>query len=139
MKKLILAIVAVFFLSGISLGQTNVKIIDLTAIPQVIEPDPEGEIMKVEFKIKNANEAQTAYVLFGTSDEGSEVLMAQATFHQDGGNYFIDYDGTSKQIVNYRAEILISLTDIQYSSYTHLTVYVTDINGTQTTKLKLAK
>ncbi len=140
MKQLLFIIIALCCLSSYA-QDSNVKIIDLTVIQKLTETSNEadGQILKVEFKIKNVENADKAFVLFGTTEEGSEILQAEASFTQSGDTYNLEYNNEIHQVKGYSAEVFISLTETLYSSYQHLTLYVLDKDGNTTQKLKLEK
>lgn len=132
----------VVFMQYFSFSQTsNVKIIDLSVIPQLIEPIPTdgSETLKIEFKIKNVQDAAKVYILFGTTEEGAEVLQVEATFIESDGIFSIDNNGDIHEVKGYAAEVFVPLTPDQSSNYQHITIYVEDTDGNFTEKLKLAK
>ncbi|NSW46524.1 MAG: hypothetical protein HPY79_11985 [Bacteroidales bacterium] len=140
MKKL-------FFTSFICLmtffATAQIKLLDLSVIPIIKTDSVSGQssntTLDVRFKIKNSNTASKVFVLFGTTQNLGDIYSIEANIIENAGNYYILYNGMQTPINNYNAEIKIELTPAQNAAYNYITLFVKDVNGTDSNKLYFVK
>jgi hypothetical protein len=141
-KLLFLVMAACFTWLGAG-AQTQVKIIDLTVIPAMktdLSPQSNDSVaVNVVFKTQNASQAANAYLLFGTTQDASDIKLAEAHFTTAGGSTNIEYAGITKPVINYSTELKVVLSKSQYETFKNVALYVEDINGQQTPRLHFRK
>lgn len=142
MKKSLLLVFVLLTMSMTAFSQTSpVKIIDLAVSPGVnadtLQLDSTDLI--VNFKVKNSNQAQSAYFLFGTAPDLGDIKIVNGTFLNVSGTVYLVTNGYQNEINDYAAQAYIKLSTLQNTSFNYLTVYVQDNTGLFTTKLYFQK
>ena len=143
MKKTLLIVIVLLLISGIIFSQTSpVKIIDLSVIPG-IKADTTLQLdstdLIVNFKIKNSNQAVSAYFLFGTSQDAGDIFTINGTFINLSGTMYLITNSQQNEIADYSAQAFIKLSNVQSSNFNYLTVYIQDNTGLLTDKLYFHK
>ncbi len=146
MKKQLLLIIAIALIQCINYAQTNVSTMDISVTP-IIEIDSvtglqiDTTIVKlnVSFKVKNVNEAEHAYILFGSVHDLGDVKTVVADFTNVGGSYQLSYNSISYPISQYTAQAEITLTTDEENDYDFITMYVIDINGIESNRIYFTK
>ena len=128
------------FIININAQTTTVKIIDFVILPVRDTLQQSDTVMlNVMFKTKNATQANKAVLLFGTSNDASDVKLLEADFTNINDTTFIAYSGITKPVVNYSTSVYVKLTQQQYNTFSNATLYVEDLNGLQTQRLYFQK
>lgn len=131
--------------TGLLLAQTNVKIMDIVVSPVLKidtvtgQPNSNGEILNVFFKVKNIDQSNKVHILFGTAQDIGNVLTIQADVIENSGTYYLSYNGSQKAVNGYTAQIEVLLTTQQLNDYNFITLYVEDLLGQNTDKLYFTK
>lgn len=142
MKKT-LFLIALLSITAITYSQTSpVKIIDLAVIPGVkadtlLQTDSTDLI--VNFKVKNSNQASSAFFLFGTAQDVGDIFSINGTFLNQSGTIYLITNGYQNEIADYSAQAFIKLSGQQNTDFNYLTVYVQDNSGLITDKLYFKK
>ena len=115
MKKTLLIVIVLLLISGIIFSQTSpVKIIDLSVIPG-IKADTTLQLdstdLIVNFKIKNSNQAVSAYFLFGTSQDAGDIFTINGTFINLSGTMYLITNSQQNEIADYSAQAFIKLSN----------------------------
>ena len=141
MKKIFT--VAVFtILFSVIFAQSNVKLMDLSIVPYYSDSvvvNNQNQELGILFKMNKAHLAQQVHVLFGTGENQSNIALFQATITENAGLYYVNFNGAQEAIINYSCKINIVLTTNQVANYTHVTLYVTDINGNESNRFIFEK
>lgn len=146
MKKLFFVFIAITFLQYLGNAQSNVSIMDVS-VQSYVETDSISGLpvdtsivnLKVSFKIKNVNEANEAYILFGTSQNIGDIKSLTSNFIYDSGEYKLSYNGNIYPVNQYTAMIDLSLTLDEEDDYSYITVYVIDSNNTESNRIYFTK
>ena len=144
MKKL-LTLFILLCMIGAVIAQTNVKIIDIAVSP-VLEidtatgqPNSNGEIINVLFKVKNIDQSDKVHILFGTAQDIGDVLTVQADVIENSGVFYLSYNGNQKAVNGYTAQTEVELTSQQAANYNYITLYIEDLQGQETSRLYFTK
>ena len=146
MKKFLFLLVFIPAFAFMGKTQTNVKLMDIGITPVLnidsltgLPIDTTVVDINVSFKIKNIDQADKAYFLFGTVQDSSDVFSAQADIINSGGNYYLSYNGNQLAVNNYTAQSIIQLSAQQDADYNYITLYVKDTAGQESSRLYLEK
>ena len=121
-------------------AQSNVQIKDIYVQPITgVETSSTNNQLEVMFKMNNQADASVLHFQFGTSQDLGDVLSIDATIIEQGGQYYISYQGEEQLIVGYDSGITIELTESQEFSYSFITLYIEDNNGEESNKLYFIK
>lgn len=136
-----LTILAIFLLiGGYMAAQSDVQIKDIYVQPITgIDSTSNGNKLEVMFKMNNQADASVLHLQFGTSQDLGDVLSVDATIIEQGGQYYVLYQGEEQLIVGYDSGITVELTESQESSYNYITLFIEDINGEESNKLYFIK
>lgn len=116
----------------------QVQLMDLSVFP--IETISVDSIeVTISFKMNPVSQAQTIQFGFGTQTGSNDVFTGTANIVNTGNSYNVNYGGESTPVENYHAQVFCKLTQSQYSQWQHLTVFVLDINGSQSNVLMFNK
>lgn len=133
-KTILCAII--LLIGGIVAAQSNVQIKDIYVQPITgIESSSTNIQLEVMFKMNNQADASVLHLQFGTSQDLGDVLSIDATIIEQGGQYYVSYQGEEQLIVGYDSGITVELAESQESTYSYITLFVEDINGDESNKL----
>jgi len=147
-SKLIINIVLIIFpvlnIITKSFAQTTpVQIIDPFVLP-VFETDTITglpildslkQYMQVGFKIDQPQMASKAWFYIGSAPDSGDVMKKSADFIKINNDYFLSLDSVNTEIKNYKAEVMITIMNYQYSDFKCATIFVEDTNGVNTDRL----
>jgi len=147
MKKrtLLFVFVSLLFLGNV-FSQTDVQILDIVVNP-VFEYDTvteqpivtENEQLNIMFKINSAENAEKVYLLFGTEQDSGNVISVTADIIEEGGLYYVVYNGEQQQINGYTAQMTVELTPEQNQLYNYISLLVKDNEEQESNKLYFVK
>jgi hypothetical protein len=95
--------------------------------------------LEVMFKMNNQADASVLHLQFGSVQDLGDVLSIEATIFEQGGQYYVSYQGEEQLIVGYDSGITVELTVSQESLYSYITLFIEDIDGEESNKLYFIK
>jgi hypothetical protein len=135
MKKLMILVISV--ITPLILA-AQVQLMDLSIFP--IETNSVDSVeLAITFKMNPVAQAQTIQFSFGTQIGSNDVFTGIANIVNTGISFNVNYGSESTPVENYHVQVFCKLTQNQYSQWQHLTVFVLDINGSQSNVLMFNK
>jgi len=130
MKNKLLLMTAILLIVGYMSAQSNVQIKDILVQPITgIDTTSTNIQLEVMFKMNNQADAAVLHLQFGTTQDLGDALTIEATIIEQGGQYYVSYQGEEQLIVGYNSSITVELTESQESSYSYITLFIEDIDG----------
>jgi len=133
-------------ITACAFSQSEVQLLDILVHPtfeyDTITNQPvvtENEQLNIMFKINSATNAEKVYVLFGTEQDAGNVMSITADIIEEGGLYYVLYNGEQQQINGYTAQLTVELTPQQSQSYNYISLYVKDNEEQESNKLYFVK
>ena len=146
MKNKLCILFCISFITACAFSQTDVQILDIVVNP-VFEYDTvteqpivtENEQLNIMFKINSAANAEKVYLLFGTEQDSGNVISVTADIIEEGGLYYVVYNGEQQQINGYTAQMSVELTPEQNQLYNYISLFVKDNEEQESNKLYFVK
>lgn len=142
MKKiniLLFCSIALLWVKSVSAQSTLVHISDLNPVTDIdsIESLNNKVRFVINFKIDNPAQADSVFVKFGTSAQGSEILTNAGNVKKIGGNYFVKIQAASYQVINTEVSCKVKITKAQYALATYVSIIVKDKSGLYSNELSI--
>jgi len=146
MKKPILILIVFSLFAACVTAQTNIQIKDIAVSPKMeidtitgLPVEDNAEILSVMFKINDISLAETMHILIGTAENTGDIMSITATVGLSDSEYFLEYGGNSYAVNDNVVEMQCALSETQFDSFTHITVFVADSLAQETEHLIFTK
>ena len=109
----------------------QLKIMDLTAIPLAPIGTSSNDSVQVLVKIKISDPAlsQNIHFQFGSLPDVGDVVNGIAPITQQGTDYIVSFNGSQETIRDHDVSIYCKMSQTEYNSWQHLTVFAEAISG----------
>jgi hypothetical protein len=123
-------------------GQTQLSALKIFDLNPGVETDStvskEGKSrLYVNFKLSDVSLADSVFFRFGTTKEGTDVVIETGEFKKSGAVYSVKTQGPSYAIVNSEASCRIKITKKQLMDCKFLSMVVKDKSGLYTNVLNM--
>ncbi|HOY40174.1 MAG TPA: hypothetical protein PLK75_12825 [Bacteroidales bacterium] len=133
MKTKILAFVCLSLFSLVATAQSALQVKDILVTPSIeidsisgLPVDNDVENFDVFFKVNDLSAISNVHILVGTSPNSGDILLIEANLLETDGNYHLVYNGFSEMLIDNIIKVKISLNNLQYTSYSYISAYVSN-------------